>query len=381
MGASLPAGARSGTIPGLDGLRAISILIVMVSHSGMQNLVPGVFGVTVFFFISGFLITTLLLREYRHEGRINIGMFYVRRLLRLYPPLIAFVGISALVWWASGHRVDPLGLFGALFYLANYVSIFAPDAMAGLGGQLWSLAVEEHFYAVYPLVLLVLLSRRLLVLPVLLSLCALSLAIRCYVAWQYPEFATAYNSMATETRIDAILFGAATAIVWNSPAGEAFVERWTRPHIIVAALAAILLSLAIRDEIFRATLRHSVQEIALVPLVLAASVGTRYAFAQRLLNSALAVTIGKLSYSLYLWHLAGIAIGEFLVPGAGWRFALAMLVGWAATFLFATLSYRCVEMPFFGLRRHFGSNVREVNPDAPEAPPGATILAPATHGR
>ena len=373
----------AGTIPGLDGLRAISILLVMLSHSGLQKLVPGVFGVTVFFFISGFLITTLLLREQEKRGRVALGQFYIRRLLRLYPPLIVYVAVSVIVWVAAGQTIDWLGVGAALGYLANYASIFAPAAMQGLGGQLWSLAVEEHFYAFYPLVLIALFPRRLLILPVLLSLCVLSLAIRCYVALAHPEIATEYNGMATECRIDAILFGAATAVAYNR-SGEAFVERWTRLHWVLMALFAIGLSLALRDPFFRSTLRYTVQEIALVPLVLAATVASRYAMAHLILNSKPMVEIGKLSYSLYLWHLAGLAVGEAILPGAGWRFAAAMLIGWLITFLFAVCSYRFVETPFFAMRRHFGSNVR----DEPRAPlpyagperrrsPRSPALAPA----
>lgn len=85
IGEPRPPAAR--TIPSLDGLRALSILLVMASHSGLQDRVPGVFGVTVFFFISGFLITTLLVGEYRRSGTIAVGAFYMRRFLRLFPPL------------------------------------------------------------------------------------------------------------------------------------------------------------------------------------------------------------------------------------------------------------------------------------------------------
>ncbi len=363
MDGSLQKTGQAGTIPGLDGLRAVSILLVILSHSGLQAVVPGVFGVTIFFFISGFLITTLLVREQAKYGKIALGMFYVRRLLRLYPPLIAFVGISVLVWIATGHQIDWLGAGAALFYLANYASIFAPASMQGLGGQLWSLAVEEHFYIFYPLLLLALFPRRLLMLPVLAALCVLSLGVRIYVAIAHPAIAADYTGMATECRIDAILFGAMTAVLWNRH-GSAFVDRMTRPGIVAVALAAIVVSMLIRDPFFRATFRYTLQEFALVPLVLAATISTRYGFIQRVLNSAPMVHIGKLSYSLYLWHLAGLAAGEALMPGAGVKFVAAMALGWAATYLFATCSYRFVEMPFFGLRRYFGSNVREIDAGA-----------------
>ncbi len=350
-------GLFTGTkIPGLDGLRAISILLVMASHSGLQGVVPGVFGVTVFFFISGFLITTLLLREHEAHGRICLRTFYVRRLLWLYPPLIVFILISTLAWIVTGHQIDLIGIAAALGYLANYASILIPESMRGVGGQLWSLAVEEHFYALYPLLVMVLAPRLFLALPVVLGLCALSLGLRFFIALSYPEVAAEYIGKATETRVDAILFGAAAALMLRMK-GEAFVERWTRPGVVMLAFAALLFSFLIRDAFFRETIRYTIQSIALVPLVLAAAAGFRYVLARKVLESWPMVQIGKLSYSLYLWHLAGLALGEAIVPGSGWNLVMAMAIGWAASFLFATASYWYVELPLLGLRRQFGSNV------------------------
>ncbi|WP_128560863.1 acyltransferase family protein [Methylobacterium crusticola] len=373
------AGPAPGTgalrIPGLDGLRAFSILVVMASHSGLHALVPGVFGVTVFFFISGFLITALLLDERERTGGIAVGPFYARRLLRLYPPLVALVAITGAVYVAQGHRLDPLGVLGALAYLANYLAVFQKPMMAGLGGQLWSLAVEEHFYLVYPFLLAALLARRGAAIPVLLTLCALSLAVRCAVTLTHPEIATAYTGMATECRIDAILFGAVAALAWRSPGGAAFAAAATRPVPVAAAAAAILASLLVRDEAFRNTLRYTIQEVALVPLVLAVSVAPGWGRLRALFDSAPARWIGRLSYSLYLWHLAGLSAGEALVPGTGWRFAAAMAVGWVLSFAFAELSYRLVERPFFALRRRFGSRVDAPAPAPGTAPAGG--MAPA----
>ncbi|MDR7037936.1 peptidoglycan/LPS O-acetylase OafA/YrhL [Methylobacterium sp. BE186] len=352
------AGGETGLrIPGLDGFRAVSILLVMASHSGLQNVIPGVFGVTIFFFVSGFLITSLLLEERSRTGGIATGAFYMRRFLRLYPPLVVFIAITGAVWVAGGHALHPLGVIGALAYLANYLSIFHKELMQGLGGQLWSLAVEEHFYLVYPLLLPLLLRRRAVAIPGLLALCALSLVVRVLVCLRHPEIATAYTGMATECRIDAILFGAVTALAWRSPSGARFVAAATRPAIVAAGAGAILASFLIRDELFRNTLRYTIQEIALVPLVLAGTVAPGWSRLKALLDGPVALRIGRLSYALYLWHLAGLAAGEALLPGAGWRFAAAMAVGWMLSFAFAELSYRLVERPFFALRRRFGSHV------------------------
>lgn len=96
-------------LPGLDGLRALSILIVMISHSALAHIVPGVFGVTVFFFVSGFLITTLMLAEHQRSGGIAIRLFYIRRLLRLYPLWSSRSGSRRWSTGLSAHRCS----FGA----------------------------------------------------------------------------------------------------------------------------------------------------------------------------------------------------------------------------------------------------------------------------
>lgn len=350
-------------IPALDGLRALSILLVMVSHSRLQNVVPGVFGVTVFFFISGFLITTLLMREHARTGTIAIAAFYMRRLLRLYPPLIAFVGLSAAAWLAAGNRLDPIGVLGALTYLTNYFVIFMPERMQGIGGQLWSLAVEEHFYLVFPWVLLVLLARRAWLVPALIGFCVCALGLRFLVALNYPAIATDYTGMASECRIDAILFGALAAIFRAAPAGHRWMGAATHPLAFAGSLLVMLATFMYRDPFFRESLRHTIQGIALAAPILALTSTGRYRTLRAILNSRPLVAIGVLSYSLYLWHLAGLAIGEHAAALYYLPAVAGAVIGWSLAFAFATLSYVLVERPFFGLRRYFGSHARGVVPE------------------
>jgi peptidoglycan/LPS O-acetylase OafA/YrhL len=148
---------ESGAIPSLDGLRAISILIVLVSHAGYGSAVPGGLGVTIFFFLSGYLITTLLLDETERSGRINIGKFYLRRVFRLFPPLLVtlFIAYSLVALGLLDGGISWSGVLAQLFYFANYYGLFFdPGNTTAAGtGILWSLAVEEHFYMIYPTVL------------------------------------------------------------------------------------------------------------------------------------------------------------------------------------------------------------------------------------
>lgn len=348
--ASIPA-----LIPGLDGLRAISILLVMASHSGASTLIPGVFGVTLFFFISGFLITTLMIAEEADHGRLGIGAFYARRMIRLYPPLIVSIFATVLVARAYGEHIPALGIAGALAYLANYLALFRPDLVAGLGGQLWSLAVEEHFYLFYPLLMLGLLPRPRLALRLLLAFCLVSLAIRLYVMQAYPAFAQDYNGKATETRIDSILFGAIAAFWWWRGNGRAVLMRHARPLL---GLALVLLAIGFlwRNPQARETIRYTLQGLALVPLVLAITVSGHLAPVTRVLELPALRWIGRLSYSLYLWHLLGFELAGRLV-GSGHGAWLGILLGWALVFALSMASYHYVEKPFFALRKRFGSNV------------------------
>ena len=362
----------NATIPGLDGLRAISILIVMISHAGLQNVVPGVFGVTVFFCISGYLITTLLLDEFDRSGSIAIGAFYVRRALRLYPPLIAYVAVMAVVMLAGGERPDPLGLASALFYFANYVNVFAPHRLDGIGGHLWSLSVEEHFYAAYPLLLLALLLAGRRILPVLLGICALSLASRVAISVFAPAIAVDYTGMATECRIEGILAGAIAAVVSRRGGGPAWL--WDGRGAF-AALPVLAFTFLVRDPLFRQTIRYTIQEAALIAIILTVVAAQPRSLLQRAMNSAPLSITGKLSYSLYLWHFAGYEIALALVPGPGWRMAAAYMLGIGLAFAIAFASHQLVEQPFFALRRRFGSHVRPPVEAADEPAPQAARSA------
>ena len=144
-----PRSHRSQVIPSLDGIRAISVLIVVLGHSGLEALVPGGLGVTIFFFLSGYLISTLMLAEHSRTGEINILNFYARRVFRLMPPLIVSLAIAYGLTYSGllAGAITCKGLAAQLLYFANYYGLFfdpgntIPDGT----GILWSLAVDEPF--------------------------------------------------------------------------------------------------------------------------------------------------------------------------------------------------------------------------------------------
>lgn len=348
-----PAWLDRGAIPALDGMRAVAVLIVMAAHSGLQNVVPGGLGVTTFFFLSGFLITTLLLREWRAEGRVKAGAFYARRVLRLYPPLLVY--LSAVVLWrlARAESVDALGLAGALFYGGNYLAALAPDRIQAFGTHLWSLAVEEHFYLAYPLVFAAL-ARSPRPMAILVACCLAALALR--VGYALAGVPDGYVIFATESRFDSIIYGALLAFWAATPNARPQLAAIAQPVGFAAALALLLLSLLIRDPMFRDTARFSMQGVALLAIFAALLFGPETSRLRRLLDSRAARWVGALSYSLYLWHSAMFALVE------GWVGHGAPLVrvaaGWGAAFLVAFAVYTLIEKPLFGLRRRLGSHVK-----------------------
>jgi peptidoglycan/LPS O-acetylase OafA/YrhL len=300
--------STSGTIPSLDGIRAVSVLIVVLSHVGLGHVVPGGLGVTIFFFLSGYLITTLLLKEYDRCRDISIAKFYIRRSLRLGPPLLITLAVAySLVWagWLPGG-VSWQGFAAQVFYMANYYYLFwDPGQTTPKGtGVLWSLAVEEHFYLVYPFLFFVL-KRWLAPSRVGWVLMALSCVV---LAWRYvlvgqPGFQAERTFYATDTRIDSIMWGCILALLANPWQGQAAqgtpnVKDWVG---LGAGLVLLGVSLIVRDTTFRETFRYTVQGIALMP-VFHFVVKYPQALPSRPLNWPFMMRLGVYSYAMYLIH-------------------------------------------------------------------------------
>jgi peptidoglycan/LPS O-acetylase OafA/YrhL len=351
-------------IPSLDGIRAVSILIVFLSHAGLSRVVPGTFGVTVFFVLSGYLITTLLRVESDRCGRIAIDRFYLRRAFRILPPL--YVILTAVVLLAAvgvlpGGTPDPRGVLAQVCFLANYYEI-AGDANVVPGTDvLWSLAVEEHFYVVFPLLFVLLLRRvrgarqQALVLGVV---CLMVLAWRCVLVFGLgygtPPDSPAWRRTchATDTRLDGILWGCALALYGN-PALDAtrWPERWWKLVFFPASLAGLVLVFAVRDDRFRETFRYTMQALLLLPVFVTA---IRYPDwgPCRLLNLRPVRFLGQLSYTLYLLHYVVIVAVRQRLPGdsLGEQF-LAYGLAAVLSVLLSVAVWYAVELPFARLRK------------------------------
>lgn len=334
-------GGAAGEIPALNGFRAIAIVLVMLSHVGMERSVPGQFGVTLFFFLSGYLITTLLRREFLRDQTISFKAFYFRRAVRILPPL-AFAIVLAVAMSLSG-LLPPLyypGLVSDALFLSNYLPL------SGVPIGLWSLAVEEHFYFVFPLVALLLFSRggaRSCALFCAVA-CLVTLGVRLFEVARLEDFTNV--NFWTHTRIDSILYGSILAC-WNNPvidSRDRLPTRWASYFMGFTLLAATFIY---RDEAFRQTVRYSIQGIALILLFNAAIRDA--GGARRILDAAPMGFVADLSYTLYLVHSLIVQAAKPLAPSIGT--VPAMLGALIISFAIAIAVRGGIELPLARWRR------------------------------
>lgn len=331
-------------VPALDGIRAIAVLLVFFAHCGLDKVIPGGNGVTIFFFLSGYLITSLLVSEHQSTGTVSIKDFYLRRIYRILPPLYASMAFAFFLSLAVGTYVYLEGeaVLAQAAMVSNY---FFFTEGASLRIPLWSLAVEEHYYIFFPFIFLVLVRRityRQMAM-IFLALCVAALLLRYYYALFTPL--AHYTYFWSHTRYDSILFGCILAL-WNNPVLEK--SAW-RPHwpAAAAALLVMLACIAIRDPLFRDTLRYSIQGASLIVLF-SFAVSSSGLVSRTLSNSYLRL-IGKYSYSIYLLHLPIIKSLRTLFPAI--TVPVVVLVAGALSFALSALMYRYVESYFSALRR------------------------------
>ncbi len=362
MAPASAAGTRLRHEPALDGLRGLAVIAVLAFHGG--HLRGGYLGVDAFFVLSGFLITSLLLAEAGGAGRIALGPFWARRARRLLPALACVIGAVALyaAWIAQPEelasiRGDALATLG---YVANWRAIFTHNdywAMFRSPSPLehtWSLAIEEQFYLIWPLVVVVLLrgrdqgqgARRILVAS--LALAAFSFVFM-QMSYDAGNPSPAYYS--TVTRMGSILLGAALAAWLARPGARA--SRTTRDNGVgrraleISALVAVVgLALAwTRLEGGSTTLYRGGLLLCAIAttVVIAAAVHPRRGPVSRALSFRPLCAAGLISYGLYLWHWPiYVYLDSDRVHLTGWPL-LAVRVG--VTLVAAVLSYRFVEQP------------------------------------
>ena len=338
-------------VPALDGLRAIAVLLVVLIHvtgtfapKWRERIVPGGFiGVDIFFVLSGFLITTLLLQEHRGANRIRIGNFYRATALRLLPVLFVFVAVHTVYTYAigiNGHN-ERSALLSVVFYYSNWSSITTVLTMPAGLAHVWSLAVEEQFYLVWPLVLLVILRLRLRV-PATLALFALLVAavdINRIVQFRHgPSWRYVLLYGRTDTRADSLLIGALLAFL--SAHGLARRSLGIAPWIAAAFLAVCAMTVHTPSP-FLYWGGFTLIAVAAAVVILATVQGSWGGTAFLALPPLRA--IGLVSYGVYLWHpLVFAGVQHF---GPDWPLAGKIVVGLGVTAAVTWLSWVVVEKP------------------------------------
>ena len=362
-----------GPIPSLDGLRAISVALVFFSHGGLESIVPGTLGVTIFFVLSGFLITTLMREEYTAQGTVSFRAFYLRRFLRLMPPLVIVTAIAVALSLTSGlgSPFTPTGLLSVLCYFSNYFRILHGEIGLPPGlGVTWSLAIEEHYYLLYPPLALALLKfgRPRFSALSLVVLCALILSWRCWL--KLHGGSEAHLSMGTDTRVDAILIGCLLAVIknpWLDP--QPVADRARDLTLASACLGLLMATLLWRSDLFRMTFRYTLQCLAIAGLLYLA-VARAQLVPFRWLNTRPLMYLGAVSYTVYLSHYLVLVWAQAHVSALGSVAVVAVAA--IGTLGIAFVMREWVENPCAALRRrlHHAFVAR-----AP-SPPGAVAEGP-----
>jgi peptidoglycan/LPS O-acetylase OafA/YrhL len=348
-----PTQFKLGHRPELDGIRGLSVLAVMAWHVAIPFVKAGNIGVDVFFVLSGFLITTLLLQEWGKTGTIGLKNFYVRRALRLFPVLFVVMllyAIYAFFYEPPETAVNTYKyILATLFYVANWVQVIFGLHHPVLG-HTWSLAVEEQFYIFYPLLLLGFLRLKinqrwlLLVFAVIIA----DVLLNRYWIWQ-GEASYDQAHMSLTTRADALLVGCFVSVMVVN--GLIPTKTWTVILVrILSVCSALLLCWLIiggvSDEIYY---KYGVASLAAicVGFVILDLMGRPLKLMQKFLQNPALVWTGRLSYGLYLWH-----IPVFFMLGIHntWSGIQVQGLRFIAVFLVAAASFYLIEQPFLKLK-------------------------------
>lgn len=344
-------------IPSLDGMRAVAALLVFVAHAGWSHIIPGGFGVTIFFFLSGYLITTLLRREYESTGSINFKNFYLRRAYRIFPPLYIVLFLIALFALAGlvEHQMQPWAVVSQILYWTNYYMIFyGEEYLVPSTSVYWSLAIEEHFYFIFPVIFMLVMRRFTYANTALLffSLCLLVLLWRCWLILE-AGMSHEYTYYATDTRFDSLLFGCIMGVWRNPVADEAWeLSRCSSYAVLCGALIVLLFCLVWRNGTFRETLRYTLQGLALFPIFWLAIRHSDWLIF-RWLNWRPVRFFGVISYTFYLSHLFSIFMVDRFIDASN---PVRALIAFILTFSFSALMFYTIERPIADLRRRLHTN-------------------------
>lgn len=343
-----------GRILEFDGLRGIGVICIFLVHAGVPYYTGGYIWVDMFFVLSSFLITALLIKEYDSSGEINLRHFFIKRALRIVPPLFIFLiayGLFASLLLEPDSRSSALtdGMY-ALSNISNWIRALGVKEMYYLG-HTWSLSLEEQFYVIWPLLLIGLLgltsSRRQLVFAVLLL--ALGGALyRAYWALDGLRVVHLYNAL--DMRVDELMLGAALGIAYASAETRGWINRVPRGALRIGAYMALALVIYIGFS------KHWWHRENFIWLNTVAAVGFCVVFCDilvsrggafsKVLTQPFVLYSGKISYGLYLWHFP--IFRAMQAKDLEWY--IVLVVGTLLAYVAAAVSFALIEQPMMALK-------------------------------
>lgn len=336
-------------LPSLDVLRGFAVLLVLFLHGSYGFFKGGWIGVDLFFVLSGYLITSLLLNEYNNSGKISIPKFYARRALRLFPPLILSILLANALWSFTELYMGAdrwLATIAALFYFTNLI----PGNVSGNMAHLWSLSVEEHFYFFWPFItslVLVRLSYR----NSIFCLIVIILAVATFRIVAYNlNFQHIDSFKFTLCRIDVILLGVLLAIILSQ-------AKYEKPIINDKAATKILLILLFffisilftvgEGNIYLRNGGFIITNLICILTVFAAINNPNHF----LLSGNALRWLGIRSYGIYVYHFPIFLASEgFRIHHSLSNYLIITLMRFVVTLIIAELSYIYVELPILKLK-------------------------------
>ena len=356
MGAGKSKGEDSRRIPSLDGIRAVSILLVIGWHLSFSGTAPwlaqllridsGNLGVRVFFVISGYLITSILLNEHARTGTIDLRRFYIRRALRIMPVFYVFLGTMVLAGTFGIIEAPSSSIVRAATYTANY-----SKNVGWTVGHTWSLAVEEQFYLLWPGLIVLLGPRRSFRAAIVMLLLSPSFRTIAILSGHWPDRPRYSFECVADALAAGCLLAYGRSWLWDHATYRRVLEKremalWP---VVIATLAAV----SVRWERFGA-----IAGISLLNIAIAVWIDWCLRFPNswvgRVLNARPIAFVGVLSYSIYLWQQ------PFLREGSTLRFPLSILCVGAV----AITSYYIIERPVLRLRERRSLHIAMTPPDS-----------------
>jgi peptidoglycan/LPS O-acetylase OafA/YrhL len=355
---SLVEARRLGKVPGLDGVRGLAAIIVVVCHFEIILPIPtfavvpgGTVPLDMFFVLSGFLITSLLLREQAKNGRIGKWAFYERRILRLVPALFVLLAFHCLFAYLTGisFHEEWTSLMSVAFYYSNWKLALNSNAFGGniANGlqHLWSLSFEEQFYLVWPWITIFILTIRQQLRTVIIVIVVMMAVIDIHMAWIYHGINSYYaDFIRTDTRAGSILMGALLAHIWvrsREPTRYLTQTAWV-------AAAFLLFCMPFTNNIGPFLYRGGFVAIDICcAIVILAIVDGRWG-GRHLFEFKPLVMLGLISYGVYLWHLPILFAIRYYGPH--WNDAVKVVVALTSTLGVSIASWFLIERPFMRMK-------------------------------